>query len=224
MQQLQSISDGELVRLCLADGSTEQWEEFVRRYERPVAWSVLRTLQRWGASRDMLEDLVQEVFLKLCVDGGRLLRGIAEQGSESIQAFCRVIAANAVHDHLRAQHSEKRGGNALHHDITAPGIDSAAAVSVPADIERAILFSEIDRELQLFATERERCIFWLYYRQGLTAAAIARIPDFSLTPKGVESAIFRLTRTLKSRIEKNFTPEMRQLKTNSEGKPAPSAY
>jgi len=36
---------------------------------------------------------------------------------------------------------------------------------------------------------RDCAIFWLYYRQGLTAKAIAQLPDIGLTVKGVEKYI-----------------------------------
>ena len=44
---------------------------------------------------------------------------------------------------------------------------------------------------------RDRLIFWMYYRQGFTAKAIAAIPSISLTVKGVEGVIQRLTGQLR---------------------------
>src|SRR5437667_159549 len=44
---------------------------------------------------------------------------------------------------------------------------------------------------------RSRLIFWLYYRSGLSASAIASIPNIGLTTKGVESALLRLTRLVR---------------------------
>jgi RNA polymerase sigma-70 factor (ECF subfamily) len=54
---------------------------------------------------------------------------------------------------------------------------------------------------------RDRNLFWLYYRQGLTAEAISRIPAIGLSAKGAESAIGRLTRLLRETIlHGNSTP------------------
>jgi RNA polymerase sigma-70 factor, ECF subfamily len=43
-------------------------------------------------------------------------------------------------------------------------------------------------------------IFWLYYRDGLTARAIAQLPGIRLSVKGVESTIHRLTRRVRLRL------------------------
>jgi DNA-directed RNA polymerase specialized sigma24 family protein len=48
--------------------------------------------------------------------------------------------------------------------------------------------------------ERDRRVFWLYYRVGLTANAIASLPAIGLSTKGVESTILRLTRLLRQEL------------------------
>jgi hypothetical protein len=48
--------------------------------------------------------------------------------------------------------------------------------------------------------ERDRQIFWLYHRHGLTAREIASIRYFGLTDKGVESVLVRLTALVKQEL------------------------
>jgi RNA polymerase sigma-70 factor (ECF subfamily) len=48
--------------------------------------------------------------------------------------------------------------------------------------------------------ERDRMVFWLYYRQGLTASAIAAIPALNLTQKGIESLLSRVTGSLRKQL------------------------
>ena len=48
--------------------------------------------------------------------------------------------------------------------------------------------------------DRDRTIFWLYYRQGLTTKAIATLPAIGLTIKGVESTLGRLTKMVRKRM------------------------
>jgi RNA polymerase sigma-70 factor (ECF subfamily) len=48
--------------------------------------------------------------------------------------------------------------------------------------------------------ERDRVMFWLYYRQGYTAEEIARLPAIGLTAKGVESALRRVTVWLRAQV------------------------
>jgi RNA polymerase sigma-70 factor, ECF subfamily len=56
--------------------------------------------------------------------------------------------------------------------------------------------------------ERDRIVFWLYYRQGYTAGEIAGLPAVALTVKGVESLLYRLTAALRAQLnppgEKGF--------------------
>jgi RNA polymerase sigma-70 factor (ECF subfamily) len=73
-----------------------------------------------------------------------------------------------------------------------------------AAMEREVLLKQIDRCLETCSEgadqERDRLIFWLYYQQGMSAKDIAALPTVGLTAKGVESAIFRLTRLVREQI------------------------
>jgi hypothetical protein len=48
---------------------------------------------------------------------------------------------------------------------------------------------------------RDYTIFWLYYREGMTAKAIAGVSSIGLTVKGVESTLLRLTRLVRTRFD-----------------------
>jgi RNA polymerase sigma-70 factor (ECF subfamily) len=50
--------------------------------------------------------------------------------------------------------------------------------------------------------ERDRALFWLYYRQGFTAEEIAGMTAIGLTAKGVESALRRVTIWLRGEIKR----------------------
>ena len=71
-------------------------------------------------------------------------------------------------------------------------------------IERAVLIQEITHHLDTCITgpdqERNRQIFWLHYRVGLSARAIADLPGVALSTKGVESIIMRVTKELRERM------------------------
>ena len=79
--------------------------------------------------------------------------------------------------------------------------DSAGSLE---SIERGVLIGEVRRHLALFAAgqdrERNSNVFWLYYRVGLSASAIAALPGIDLTTKGVESLILRMTREVRERM------------------------
>ena len=71
-------------------------------------------------------------------------------------------------------------------------------------LDRNLLIEEITACLNTVvapSSPRDQRIFWLYYRAGLSARAIAALPAIGLTIKGVESTLQRLTRQVKERMD-----------------------
>ncbi len=196
----------ELIRACAESDHATPWQAFVLRYQRPISLSVLRTLRRWGISApDIVEDLVQETYLKLCHDRCRKLLRFAIDHPHAVSGYIKTVAANVAHDYIKSQRTQKRGNGEVgqissHVEPEARRESSGGAES----IRTAILMREIDECLaecsEGTAQARDRLIFWLHYQQGMTATAIAAIPAIGLTTKGVESAIFRLTRQVRLRM------------------------
>ena len=67
-----------------------------------------------------------------------------------------------------------------------------------------ILLREIDEHLKHCLTgpdrERDRTIFWLYFKQGMSTKEIASLPTIGLTAKGVGSVIERLKHSIREQI------------------------
>jgi DNA-directed RNA polymerase specialized sigma subunit len=63
---------------------------------------------------------------------------------------------------------------------------------------------EIDEHLQRCLTgtdqQRDRTIFWLYFRQGMSTKEIASLPTIGLGAKGVGSVIERLKHSIRNQI------------------------
>ncbi len=73
-----------------------------------------------------------------------------------------------------------------------------------AQMHRAVLLSQMDEKLRSAPEvigERDRALFWLYYRQGFTAEEIAGLSATGLTPKGVESALRRVATWLRGEMQ-----------------------
>ena len=201
------LSPEALIQACVSNAEVAAWEEFMRRYHRLIAGVVFRTTQQWGeSSAAAVDDLIQETYLKLCADGFRLLRGYDPKHPDAIYGYLKVITTNVVHDRFKALRSEKRGGNQIVEDLAVleNRIGTGEAFGSQTAMERGILLSEIDGLLKSGLSEatgdRDRTIFWLYYRQGLTTKAIASLPVIGLTIKGVESTLFRLTRMVRRQM------------------------
>jgi RNA polymerase sigma-70 factor, ECF subfamily len=221
MNQLASLSIQELVRLCAASSSVDAWEEFVRRFHRLIASVVLRTATRFGeSSRQTVDDLIQETYLKLCADKFRILRNFQQRHPDAFLGYVKVLAANVVRDHFKAAYSQKRGANQVEDikDESTAGEDSPGS---PRSIERAVLIQEIKHHLAFCVTgpdqKRNSNIFWLHYRAGLSARAIAELPGMGLTTKGVESIIMRITRELRERMSGSKAGVSREIRDPSEG-------
>lgn len=202
-----SLSAEELILACVQTDDIAAWEEFVRRFQRLIATVALRIARRWGEpSPQIIDDLVQETYLKLCADNFHMLRRFKSHHPNAFYGYLKVVTANLVHDHFKAAHSSKRGSGAVEFAADAAGVPSTAKNS-----ERGILLREIDATLSRLAAgpqlQRSRRIFWLYYRVGLTASAIAALPYIGLNTKGVESTILRLTRLLRQELDQHHQKE-----------------
>jgi len=65
--------------------------------------------------------------------------------------------------------------------------------------------------------QRDRTIFWLYYRQGLTAKEIGALPSIGLSLKGVESTLHRLTQLVREHLART-RPDQPDVKGRAHGK------
>jgi RNA polymerase sigma-70 factor, ECF subfamily len=200
------MSEEELIRACAESRDGAAWDEFVSRFRRPISISIVRTARQWGpVPRHVVDDLVQETYLKLCANRCRLLLDFSTRHPEATLGYIRTIAVNVALDHFKALHSQKRGSGEVG-QLLEDAAPKALAHNLggPEAMEREVLFQQISQCLEQCSRgpnqERDCLIFWLYYQQGLTAKAIAALPTVRLTAKGVETAILRLTRLVRERL------------------------
>src|SRR6266568_1344965 len=187
------MSAEQLIRSCaeLHDGAA--WDEFVARFHKPISLSIIRTAYQWNQPpQKVVDDLVQETYLKLCADKCQALLEFAVQHPEAVPGYVKTIAVNVTHDYFKSVHSQKRGGG----DVGQPPEDvepraPEGSLGGQEAIEREVLLKQISQCLEtcIEGPDRERdcLIFWLYYQQGLSAKAIAALPTVGLSGKGVES-------------------------------------
>jgi RNA polymerase sigma-70 factor (ECF subfamily) len=195
-----------LVKACAGSHDPEAWEEFIRRFQTVIATAVLRGARRFGQpSPQLLDDLIQDTYLKLCHDNGSMLRSFQPRHPNAIFGYLRVVAANVVLDHFKQASAEKRGASQTDSYSENSGLAAPSSTTAGLDpLQRGILMRQIDdilrQELPEEEVERNRLIFWLYYRDGLTASAIAALPSIGLTTKGVESSLLRMTKMIKGHL------------------------
>jgi RNA polymerase sigma-70 factor, ECF subfamily len=191
------LSSVDLVRACAGSKDEDAWAEFIRRFQVVIAAAALRTARRWcDPSRALLDDLVQDTYLKLCEENSRLLRSFQPRQEDSIYGFLKVVAANVVHDHFKAALAVKRGAGQSE-AVAEPVQNEVPAPRHPFDlVSHRLQLEQIDKALRQVTAgkdqERKCTIFWFRHRQGMTASEIASIPEMGLTTEGVESMLLRL--------------------------------
>jgi RNA polymerase sigma factor (sigma-70 family) len=200
-----SLSLKDVVCLCAGPRDDEAWEEFVSRVGRPISLTIMRTAYLLGdSSRSLVDDLVQETHFKLWKARCRL-RDFAIQHPNAILGYIKITSANTTHDYFKRLRSQTRGGDRLH--VSTSDVDPEAGNEVygsQGKIAFAVLREEIDEHLKHCLTgpdkERDRMIFWLYFRQGMSTKEIASLPTIGLTAKGVGSVIERLKHDIREQI------------------------
>jgi hypothetical protein len=91
----------QLIESC-AGGDGAAWNEFIRRFHSIIAITAARAAQRWGvASPEMIDDLIEEIYLTLCADHGRVLRQFRFEYRDAISGCLQIVAANIADDHFR---------------------------------------------------------------------------------------------------------------------------
>jgi RNA polymerase sigma-70 factor (ECF subfamily) len=164
---------------------------------------VSRTASRFGDwSPQLVDDLVQDTFLRLCANRCRVLREFQPRAEESIFGLLKTIAFTVTHDHFRVSMAAMRGSGRKEASLDGYVENTVAGRDGLPEVEREILLGQVEDCLAgpPPVAARDREIFWLYYRQGMTARAIAAIEHLGLTAKGVESVIQRLTSYVRERF------------------------
>jgi len=196
------LSVQELVSYCLDSQDDTAWTEFVRRFQPLIAGVVAKCVSRRKyAKADVIDDLAQETFLKLCANNYKALREFSFKDEHGFFGFLKVVASHVVEDYFRKISNQKNNCGREEEDIDEVRPVAPFPRNSLQPAETAILMGQIDACLAKLASEpnfsRDRAIFWLYYRQGLTAKAISKLPGIILSVKGVESTLLRLTRFVK---------------------------
>jgi RNA polymerase sigma-70 factor (ECF subfamily) len=205
-----STSINDLAKCCAHSADATEWEEFMRRCARLVSLVAWRVCRLWtnGAAPAMVDDIVQEVFLKLCEQERRILREFEPRGEDSFLGLLRIISASVANDYFRRLHSAKRGGRVVtsqlgEEDAIGQGPQVHFTAYEAGQMHQSVLLTQLDRMLRSdpkIVAERDRTFFWLYYLQGFTAEEIAGLSGDGLTAKGVESALRRTTIWLRGEV------------------------
>jgi len=198
-------------------GKSDAWDNFLARFHELIVATVVRTAFASALpGRTDVEDLVQEIYLKLCANDFQILRRVRSDHPNGVYGLVRAVAHSTTIDYLRTLRNPTNDSRktvsleALTHDL-------ALDRPTEGELHRRMLFERLDVMLGDICPPdtviRDRNAFWLYYRQGFTAKEIAAMPAMGLTVKGVESLLFRITVALRTQLtadaQKGFPPSVR---------------
>lgn len=190
----------ELFQRCVTRHGSDDWREFLRRYDRRIRRTVSRAFRRRGLRlpEQDREELVQELYCRLLAIGRRGFRGRSEL---QFWTYLGLVARSLAVDHQRALGAGKRrmivygldrpGGE------TAPWIDDRA--SAEASPEERYLESErrrvfLARCRQIARRDRplELRVLRMALLEGWSSREIARRLEGSVTASQVDNLVHRL--------------------------------
>ena len=212
----------ELLRRCQQRPPDEgAWQEFVRRYHGAIRSSVAKTFytratqetdRRAQFPDDLIEDLVQAVYVRLVEEGNRALDRFEGQHENSIFQYLGIIAMNVVRDYFREAKAQKRpkisfsldellendGDGGMLKDAVS-GIDGSSGGPVSNltmdDIENAL-----KRAVSRRHSDRDALIFKLRYFDGLTLEEIKKALGLEISPIGIGSILNRINHKLRAKL------------------------
>ena len=151
---------------ALARGERGAWEAFVRRYAGLVVAAVR------GVARDSgdVEDLTQEVFVRLCKDDFRLLRSY-DPARAGLSTWLTIVARSTARDALRR-----------HRPVAVP-IDAVPESRLAIDPVEPVRKLKLPEAL---LSPRQREILTMLYDREMEVAEIAA--TLGIDPQTVRSA------------------------------------
>ena len=151
---------------ALLNGDSAAWESFVRRY----GGLIVAAVRGVAAMHGDIEDLTQEVFVRLCKDDFRLLRTY-DPARAAMSTWLTIVARSTARDAMRRRRA-----------------DSVPIEAVP-EAQLAVDFVEPVRKLKLpeaLLSPRQREILAMLYDREMEVAEIAR--TLGIDPQTVRSA------------------------------------
>lgn len=181
-----------LVQGCVS-GNAEAWRALMKQYGALVAHAVRTTFFRVlkQADPNLVDDAVQAVWLSLCADQCRRLKGF--EGNAALSTWLTVLSTRRALDFIR---SEMRKGSMKHVHLDNEDRDLVKELQAPEDQEQFsmdelfILYEALER-----LPEDDRLILKMYYLDGLSYRSIAGV--LKVAPNTVSSYILRARDKLK---------------------------
>lgn len=165
----------------LLRGEKTAWDAFVRRYGGLVVAAVRGVAMAHGD----VEDLTQEVFLRLCKDDFRLLRSY-DPARASLSTWLTIVARSTARDGLRRRRAEA---------VPLDAVPEAQLAIHPVEPVQKLKLPEA------LLSPRQREILGMLYDREMDVAEIAAALD--IDPQTVRSAHHKAMIKLRAHFRSN---------------------
>ncbi|HEX6842406.1 MAG TPA: sigma-70 family RNA polymerase sigma factor [Stellaceae bacterium] len=133
---------------ALGRGDKAAWDAFVRRYAGLVV-SAVRGVSRDGSD---IEDLVQEVFVRLCKDGFRLLKTY-DPARAGLSTWLTIVSRSTARDALRRRQLPMTPIDAVPESLLASGGAPPEKLRLPEGLlsprQKLVLNMLYDRDMEV---------------------------------------------------------------------------
>jgi RNA polymerase sigma factor (sigma-70 family) len=148
---------------ALGRGDKAAWDAFVRRYAGLVV-SAVRGVSRDGTD---IEDLVQEVFVRLCKDGFRLLKTY-DPARAGLSTWLTIVARSTARDAVRRRRLAAVAlDDAPEAELAVPPVEPVEKLRYPPD-----LLSPRQKEVLTLMYEREMDVAEIAATLGVDAQTV----------------------------------------------------
>jgi RNA polymerase sigma factor (sigma-70 family) len=210
----------ELLKRCSRRPADEvAWQEFVRRYDHTIRLSVIKIFHRKAREEtdrkpqfpdDLIEDLVQAVYVRLIEDHNRAIERFEGEYANSIFQYLSMISINVVRDYFREMRAQKRpkvsysldelletsGDGALFQEarsrLDGQPLGHSKETYTIEEIEQAL-----DKAVSGKNRKRDILIFKLRYNEGLTLDEITKAMGLDISAISVGSILNRIIKKLR---------------------------
>ena len=166
---------------ALLRGEKAAWDAFVRRYGGLVVAAVRGVASVYGD----VEDLTQDVFVRLCKDDFRLLRSY-DPGRASLSTWITIVARSTARDGLRRRRPE---------GVPIDAVPEAQLAIDPVEPVQKLKLPEA------LLSPRQREILAMLYDREMEVAEIARA--LGIDPQTVRSAHHKAMLKLRAHFRGN---------------------
>lgn len=219
---IEELPANELLKRCCERPPNEAaWQEFVRRYDSVIRAAVAKTFRRRAIQEverrqqfpdDLVDDLVQAVYVRLVEEGNRALKQFSGQHDNSIYQYLGIISINVVRDHFRVAKADRRPKMSYSLDQIFESDDRGLRAHGITDIDGRVqngsqcgfTMQDIESALWMAVSRKHRdrdvLIFKLRYCDGLTLEEIRKTLDLDLSAIGIASLLNRINGKMRTRL------------------------